>query len=86
MINLNTNPQQLMNELQEDRKKAVYWLVKKSGGEKGYTRMQDKLLLDARKNRRNIVSDSYEYLSPNGNRWMVYECAQYIKETNAAMT
>lgn len=39
MINLNTNPQQLMNKLQEDRKKAVYWLVKKSGGEKGYTRM-----------------------------------------------
>ena len=86
MINLNTNPQQLMNELQEDRKKAVYWLVKKSGGQKGYTRLQDKLLLDARKNRHDVASDSYEYLSPNGNRWMVYECAQYIKETNAAMT
>ena len=57
--NLNTNPQQLMNELQEDHKKAVYWLVKKSGGEKGYIRMQDKLLLDARKNRHNVASDSY---------------------------
>lgn len=86
MINLNTNPQQLMNELFEDRKKAIYWLVKKSGGEKGYIRMQDKLLLDARKNKRNVASDTYEYLSPNGNRWMVYECAQYIKETNSAMT
>ena len=59
MINLNTNPQQLMFELQEDCKKATYWLVKKSGGEMGYIRMQDKLLLDARKNRRNVASDSY---------------------------
>ena len=86
MINLNTNSDQLMNELLEDKKRAIYWLVKKNGGEKGYTRMQDKLLLDARKKRCNATSDCYEYLSPNGNRWMVYECAQYLKETGAAVT
>lgn len=86
MINLNTDPIQLMTELTEDRKRADYWLVKKSGGEKGYIRMQNKLLAETKKKRCYVTSDSYEYRSPNGNRWMVYECAQYIKETGGALT
>lgn len=86
MINLNTNPEQLMKELLEDKKRAFYWLVKKSGGEKGYAKMLNKLTLDARKNKCSVTSDCYEYHSPNGNRWMVYECAQYIKETGTTMT
>lgn len=86
MINLGTPPDLLMKELLADRDKAEYWLKKKCGGDKGYIRMQDRLIVEARRKRDVVVSDFYEYRSPNGNRWMTYECARYFKDTAGVLS
>lgn len=81
MINLNTPTGQLMKELFADLERTEYWLRKKCGGEKGYTKMRNRLLLLARRNRQDETSEFYEYRSTNGNRWLTFECARYDKDT-----
>lgn len=77
MINLNTPSDVLMKELSEDREKAVFWLKKHYHGEKGYEKMRDNLLLKCKNTCKNQSSDTVEYISRNGNRWIVFEYATY---------
>ena len=77
MINLNTPSDVLMKELSEDREKAVFWLKKHYHGEKGYEKMRDNLLLKCKNTRQNQSSDTVEYISRNGNRWIAFEYAIY---------
>lgn len=86
MINLQSTNTQMMDELLSDRKKALYWFIKKQGGEKAYIRMQDKLLNEACKTKQNVSSEIMEYRSPGGNRWMVFEYASYYPEAKASNT
>ena len=86
MINLSTPPDVMLRELMADKAKSAYWLKKKLGGEKSYEKMRDKLLLDAKRDRCNKISEVFEYRSANGNRWMTYVCARYYKEANTSYT
>lgn len=74
MINLHTPSEQIMKELFEDEQKAFYWLRKSYHGDKSYERMRDTLIAKCRKERKTQISDVVEYISKNGNRWMVFEC------------
>lgn len=86
MVNLSTVPDVMVREIIADRAKASYWLKKHFGGEKGYEKMRDNLILQCRRDKRNHVSETVEYHSANGNRWMTYECARYYKEADMVYT
>lgn len=86
MINIKTPADQLMKELFEEEGKALFWLKKRYHGEKGYEKMRDMLLLKSNASMKNEVSDVVEYISPKGNRWMVFECCQFYKKAGHANT
>ena len=86
MINLSTPTDIMLREMMADKQKSVYWLKKQFGGEKGYEKMRDKLLLESKRSKCNKISDVIEYRSANGNRWMTYECARYYKGAGTSYT
>ena len=86
MINFRTPSDQLMKELFEEEGKAIFWLKKKHHGEKGYERMRDELIARCERMQKTQISDVIEYISPNGNRWMAFECCQYYKKAGLANT
>ena len=86
MINLSTPNNILFKELMADKDKSFYWLKKKNGGDKSYEKMRDALLLKAKREKHNVISDVIEYRSANGNRWMTYECARYYKDADTSYT
>lgn len=79
MVNYSTPPEQLMKELLEEDGKAVFWLKKHYHGEKGYERMRDRLIEESNMTGKDKISDIVEYISRNGNRWLVFECCRYYK-------
>ena len=83
MINFSTPSEQLVRELTSEESKAVYYLRKHYHGEKGYEKMRDGLLMKAYQSHKTEISDVVEYISPNGNRWMTFECCQYYKDANS---
>ncbi len=84
MINLNTPSDVLMKEMETDQKKAIFWMKKYYHGEKGYERMRDNLLMKCMETRQNQSSETIEYKSLNGNRWIVFEYAIYYPEVGTA--
>ena len=86
MINLHSSNTQMLDELFRDETKAFYWLVKKFGGEKSYEKMRSNILTTATKLKKDVFTECIEYNSPEGNRWMVYECATYYPEAKASNT
>ena len=86
MINLKSSNKHILDELNREQHKATYWLIKKFGGEISYEKMRDKLLAAATSLKKDVFTEGVEYNSPNGNRWMVYECAHYYPEAKAANT
>ena len=83
MINLSTPSQELLKELLADYDKADYWLTKKLGGIKKQKELGDKLAYECiMKGKPFTVSDYVEYISPNGNRWIMYlSCRRYGDKT-----
>ena len=83
MINLSTPSQELLKELLADYDKADYWLTKKLGGMKKQKELGDKLAYECiMKGKPFTVSDYVEYISPNGNRWIMYlSCRRYGDKT-----
>jgi len=86
MISISTPHKQIVSELTEEEQKAFFWLRKKYHGDKGYEAMRDKLLFQCRQSKKTQISDIVEYISPKGNRWMVFECCQYYKEAGSVNT
>lgn len=84
MINLSTTSDILMKEMEADYKKAVFWMKKFYHGEKGYERMRDTLLMKCMNTRQNQSSETIEYKSANGNRWIVFEYATYYPEVGTS--
>lgn len=77
MINLSTPSQELLNELLNDYQKADYWLTKKLGGMKKQKELGDSLCYECILQKKDLaVSDPVEYISPNGNRWLMYVVAR----------
>ena len=84
MINLKSSNRQILDELVRGQNKAMYWFVKKNGGEKSCRKMRDKILAASVSLKKDIFSEGIEYRSPDGNRWIVYECARYYPEAKAS--
>lgn len=81
MINLSTPSQELLNELLSDYKKADYWLTKKLGGMKKQKELGDSLCkLCLYQKKELAVSEPIEYISPNGNRWLMYISTRKYKD------
>lgn len=83
MITLKTPKEQIFNELKEEEPKAIYWLKKKYHGSRGYEAMRDDMINECARTHKQQISDVVEYISPKGNRWMVFECATYYKDSHA---
>lgn len=86
MINFNTPPKEIVRELSDEERKALFWLKKYYHGEKGYEKMRDGLLSECYHTKKTAISDVVEYISPHGNRWMAFECCQYYKAARQANT
>ncbi len=81
MVNLSTPSDQLLRELRYDYEKALYWLKKHFGGEKGYEDMRDRLLMKCEATRQPQSSETVDYTSANGNKWICFEHAKYYPES-----
>ena len=77
MITLTSTTDQILQELKEEEPKAQFWLRKMFHGDKGYDKMQSELIDKAMKQRNDCRTDVYDYISPKGNRWMVFEHCRY---------
>lgn len=72
MINLSTPNKEMLAELKEDYRRADYWIKKTVGGEKKLQELCMQLLQEYYKTGKMQVSDPIEYISPNGNRWLMF--------------
>ena len=86
MINLSTPKDQMLAEMLSDEKKARYWFRKQYHGDRGYGRMQDELIEKARASGKDEISEIHEYISPNGNRWMMFEVARHYRKAHTIRT
>ena len=86
MVNLSTAPDIMVRELMADKAKSIYWLKKHFGGERAYEKMRDNLIRECRRDKKNRISETVEYRSANGNRWLTYECARYYKDADMVYT
>ena len=75
MINLSTPSEKLLKEINVDLEKVNYWVRKKCGNFKS-TAWKNKYLSYRKRwyeERKPFIGDTYEYMSPNGNKWFIYE-------------
>ena len=79
MINLSTPAVVIHQELLEDKAKVERFCRKKFG--KGLADLKIRLIKQARLEKRHVLSRLYEYVSPNGNRWLCYWESLYKKDT-----
>lgn len=68
----------MLAELKDDYRRADYWIQKQVGGEKKMRELQAKLLKEYYKTGKTQVSEPIEYISPNGNRWLLFVRTQKI--------
>ena len=86
MLTVTSKTEQILREIHEEEPKARYWLIKQFHGQKGYDKMQSELIQKAMDQRKDCRSDVYDYISPKGNRWMVFEHCRYHKDIHYART
>ena len=86
MITVTSTTAQILQELAEEEPKAQFWLRKMFHGDKGYDKMQQGLINKALMQRKDCRTDVYDYISPKGNRWMVFEHCRYHKDIHYART
>ena len=86
MITVTSTTEQVLRELRTDEPKAMYWLKKMFHGDRGYDKMQTELIERAKNVCRDTRSEVFDYISPTGNRWMVFEHCRYHKDIHYART
>lgn len=84
MLTVTSPTDQVLRELSAEEPKAVYWLKKQFHGERGFDHMQDELIARAMEQRKDQKSDTYDYISPNGNRWMAFCYCRYYPDLHYA--
>lgn len=72
MINLSTPNKEMLAELKDNYRRADYWVKKKVGGEKKLQELYLQLLQEYYRTGKTQVSEPIEYISPNGNRWLLF--------------
>lgn len=86
MITITSTTEQIIQELRDEEPKAIYWLKKMFHGERGYNKMQSDLTYRAMDERKDTRSEVFDYISPKGNRWLVFENCRYHKDIAVART
>lgn len=84
MLTIKTPTDQILQELKEEEPKAKYWLKKQFHGERGYEAMRNELCDRAVREHKNQRSEVFDYISPKGNRWMIFESARYVRDIHYA--
>lgn len=82
MINLSTPTDALLRELRDDHKKALYWLNKKHT-KKQQMKETIKVASEMKKSGVSVaMGESVEYISPNGNKWLVFSLYEHRDLSN----
>lgn len=84
-INLSTQPRELLDTMCEELPVAWYHYRKQIGSSLQYQKHEDHLLDQALAEQRSLVSDTGEWISKVGNRWMTYVHTEYFPQALHAM-
>ena len=77
-INLSTQPADLLATMQAELPVAWYHYRKQTGSTLQYQKHEDRLLDQAIAEQRSLVSDTGEWISKVGNRWITYVHTEYF--------
>lgn len=77
MINLSTPTDTLLKEIQEDYRKALYWLNKKQTKRQQMEEAMKVATVMRKSDTPVAMGDSVEYISPNGNKWLLYSLYEH---------
>ena len=86
-INLSTQPAELLATMRAELPVAWYHYRKQIGSSLQYQKHENRLLERAMAEQRSLVSDTNEYISKAGNRWITYVHTEYFPQAmNAQAT
>ena len=77
MINLSTQPTEIIKSMQSEIPSVTYQFKKPYGGTRKYLKYEDSLLDKALAEKQNQFTDINEYITPSGNRWISYTHIEY---------
>lgn len=84
-INLSTQPADLLSTMRAELPVAWYHYRKQIGSTLQYQKHEDLLLEQSLAEQRSLVSDTGEYISKVGNRWITYVHTEYFPQAMHAM-
>ena len=84
-INLSTQPADLLATMKEELPVAWYHFRKLIGSSLQYQKHEDQVLDQALAEKRSLVSDTGEWISKIGNRWITYVHTEYFPQALHAM-
>lgn len=84
-INLSTQPADLLATMQAEVPVAWYHFRKTIGSTLQYQKCEDRLLDQALAERKSLVSDTVEWISKVGNRWITYAHTEYFPRAMHAL-
>lgn len=79
-INLSTQPKELLSTMRAELPVAWYHYRKQIGSSLQYLKHEDRLLDQALAEQRSMVSDTNEWISKVGNRWITYVHTEYFPQ------
>ena len=86
MLTVTSPPDEIVKTINDEYKRATYWLIKNMGGEKKYKQKRGELLFKCRQTRETQSTPAIDWISQAGNRWMTFECATWYKEAQESFT
>ena len=84
-INLSTQPADLLATMRAEVPVAWYHFRKQIGSSLQYQKHEDRLMDQALAERRDLVSDTSEWISKVGNRWITYVHTEYFPHAMHAL-
>lgn len=81
-INLSTPPEDIVATMAMELKHVLYQKRKAYGGKRKYEAWKQALEDKALSEKQNQVSEITDYISPAGNRWVMYSFMEYFAESN----
>lgn len=84
-INLSTQPKELLATMQQEVPVAWYQFRKTIGSALQYQKHENRLLDQALAEKKSLVSDTVEWISKVGNRWITYVHTEYFPHAMHAL-
>lgn len=85
-LNLSTNPQTVIATLEREWQMAIDAFKEKHGGAEALDKWQDTLLAKAFTTKKGFIADKMLWVSPDGNKWCVFEDVTYDKASTYTHT